>query len=203
MLAFASIPPCILLAVAAKPVVLLVYGQKWAPAVPVLQALALAAVLYVPSSPAITAMQSQGRFRQLFLWTLAQTCVYIVAVWLGSFTAGAPGAAIAVLGYSVATSPLMIRIALRSKSRWGEVAAVYYGPVLAGIAAFAPLGIVYLACPWLAGRGFEWLGLIVVIPATIFPFAAKLFCPAEFKIVRGYITASLEGLRLRKSARPG
>ena len=203
MLAFASVPPCILLAVVAKPIVLLAYGQKWAPAVPVLQGLALAAVLYVPSSPAITAMQSQGRFRQLFLWTLTQTGVYIFVAWLGSYAAGAPGVAIAILGYSALTSPVMIRIALRSKSRWGDVAGVYYGPVLAGIAAFAPLGIVYLAFPWLVDRNLEWLGLSIVIPAIIFPFAAKLFCPAELKILRGYITAGLEGMRLRKSRRPG
>jgi len=188
MLAFVSIPLCLTMAVIAKPLVLLVYGAKWLPAVPVLQALALAAVTYVPSSPAITAMQSQGRFRQLFQWTAVQAAVYIVAVGLGARADGATGVALAILAYSVATSPVMIRIALRERSRWREVARVYLGPILSGAIAFAPLGCAFILWPELSHRYFLWLGLGILIPAASFPFTARWLCPSEFKAARGHVT---------------
>ncbi len=181
MLGLISIPLSLLLAVVAKPVVIVVYGAKWLPAVPVLQALALAGVAYIPSSPAISAMQSQGRFRPLLLWTAMQTAVYLAAVWVGSRAGGAAGAALAILAYSIVTSPVMIGIALRDRSLWHKIARVYLGPVMAGSIAFVPLGAVLLLWPKFAHQYVLWLGFGVISLALIFPLSAHLFCRSDSK----------------------
>jgi O-antigen/teichoic acid export membrane protein len=203
MLAFISIPLCLVMAVIAKPLILLLYGAKWSPAVPVLQALALAAVAYVPSSPAITAMQSQGRFRELFRWTMLQTVAYTVAICIGASAAGATGVALAILAYSIATSPVMIRIALHEGYHWREIIRVYFGPVATGTIAFAPLSGAFILWPELLHRYTLWLGLGIVTPALAFPFAARIFCPSEFRGVWGQVaTLAYRGRLGSLSRRP-
>ncbi len=201
MLAFISMPLCLLLAVVAKPLVVVVYGSKWLPAVPVLEIMALTAVINIPSSPATAAFQSQGRFALLFKWTALQTPVFLAAVFAGAWCGGGVGTAVAWLLFTLAASPIAIKLSLREGATWSGVLGVYAGPLASCFAAIAAFGAVYLLWPALAQHYLLWWGMAVVVMALIYPVAARIFTPAEFAQAKQH--ALTVYLRIRRRLKAG
>lgn|GEM_PF-954887 len=197
LLAFISTPACLLLAVVAAPLIALVYGDKWLPAVPILQIMAVTSAVSIPSAPAVAAMQSQGRFAALFWWTIAQAPVQVGAVFMGAWLGAGVGAAAAWLAFALISSPVTIRLSLRGDSEWGAVFGVYLGPFTAAAAAAmlacAPLDI------WPHLRAHSWLcGLsAVALMAAIYPALAWYTCRKEFKQVMTYALAAAAAVRSR------
>ena len=204
MLAFVSTPLCLLLAVVAKPLVALVYGTRWLPAVPTLQIMAAAAVLTIPSGPATAAIQSQGRFSSLFWWTTVQTPAFLGAVMLGAWYRGGVGVAIAWLIFAAAASPLTIKIGTNGSARWRDIMGVYAGPLAAGFSAAAVAAASLYLWPAAARSYLLWWGVAVAAMAIIYTAAARVLTPAEFTQFRSYAAkACSQARRKRKSPARG
>ncbi len=179
MLAFLSVPASLLLATVARPVVLVVYGAKWLPAAPILQILAIGAALGVPSTPAYTSLQSQGKFKSIFLFTLIQFLPFMAAVFAGARMGGAVGASAAWLVLQAVLSPAWIRLACAAG--WREIARVYLGPFAAsGLALAPPLLLAWFWRP-LSGHYLVYGVVAIASVALIYPLAAWILCRGEMR----------------------
>jgi O-antigen/teichoic acid export membrane protein len=180
MLAFVGVPMSLLLAVVAKPLILIVYGAKWLPAVPVLQVLAISMAVSLPGSLAYTALQSQGRFRAVFIFTALQLPAFLAAAVVGAGLGGAMGVSVGWLLANLIFSPLWIKIAGGREVSWRRVAAVYAGPFVASAAALAPAAILILWWQTLATR-YLLQGLLAAASlAAIYPASSAALCREEF-----------------------
>lgn len=202
MLAFVSTPACVLLAVVAKPLVVVVYGIKWLPAVPMLQIMAITAAISIPSGPAAAALQSQGRFATLFRWTALQTPIFLGAVLIGAWRGGGVGVAIAWLSFVLATSPVSIRLSLRGTTNLWGIAGIYAGPSAGSLVGISAFGGVSLLWPILAHRDLLWCGAAALIMALIYPAASRIFSPAELAQTRAYAVAACSRFWRRPSTEP-
>jgi O-antigen/teichoic acid export membrane protein len=196
MLAFISTPLCFLLAVIAKPLVIIVYGTKWLPAVPVLEIMALTAAINIPSSPATAAFQSQGRFALLFRWTALQVPIFLTIILAGAWWGGGIGVAMAWLLFTFVTSPIAIKLSLQDGTAWRDILGVYAGPLAGSLAAIIGFGVIDLLWPTLMHHYFLWWAIAAAMMGFIYPVAARIFTPAEFALARAYPTAAY--LRIRQ-----
>lgn len=202
MLAFISTPLCLLLAVVAKPLVVVVYGSKWLPAVPVLEIMALTAAISIPSSPATAALQSQGRFALLFRWTAIQTPIFIATVFVGAWWGGGAGTAVAWLLFTLAASPIIIHLALRESTDWRGIVGIYSGPLTASLVWLVAFGGGLFLWPALAGQYLLWWGAAALIMAVIYPATSRIFSPPEFAQARAYLVAAYSRFRRKPSTGP-
>lgn len=91
----AGVVLCLVMAVAAEPLVLFIMGPQYAPSAPVLQILALAVALINVNQPAVAVLQARGHDRRVaFLLTMAVTVRLLVLVPL-VWAFGAIGIALA------------------------------------------------------------------------------------------------------------
>ena len=198
MLAFISTPLCFLLAVVAKPLVIVVYGTKWLPAIPVLQIMALTAAISIPSSPATAALQSQGRFALLFWWTALQMPIFLIMIFAGAWCGDIIGVAVAWFLFTFATSPVAIRLSIQDGTSWYKIAGIYAGPLAGSLAAIIGFGAVYVLWPTLLQHDLVWLAIAAVIMGVIYPVAARIFTPAEFALAKTYPVAAYLRMRQRR-----
>jgi PST family polysaccharide transporter len=197
MLSFLAVPTSLLVAVAAYPIIVLVYGAKWAPAVPLLQVMAVGMVFNLPGVLANSALQSQGRFGTIFVFTLLQFPLFIVGAILGARFGGAMGEALAWSACTLATSPTWLRLAFAGEAGWREAFGVYSGPLIASGVALAPGLAVLWLCPS-ATQGPMLRGVAAGASLVFFyPLSAWLFCRAEFVEIAGLARAL--GSRLRRA----
>lgn len=191
LLAFISIPLCLLLASIASPLVLLVYGGKWLPAAPVLQLLAVAAALNIPNTPAVTAMQSQGRFSMLFWWTLAQAPALFAAVFIGAWFGGATGVGLGWVVFMAIASPLSIGIVIRGRGAGATIAGIYLGPITASILSIGPTLAAIHFFAQLSGHHLFSVTLSAAGLCTLYPLFSALLCPGEFAELQRYARDAL------------
>lgn len=188
MLAFLGIPLCLLLAAVAKPFIAVAYGARWSPAAPVLQLLAIATALSVPGSLSYAALQSQGRFRLMFLYTLLQSIPFVAAVLAGARLDGPLGAAAGWLIVTVVFAPGWTALACSRSARPSDIGRVYLGPFAAGGLALVPA----LAMLWFwpeAGSHHIAYGLMAAVSMGIlYPPFAWVFCRAELGQSIGHLT---------------
>ena len=197
MLAFVGVPLSLLLAVVAKPVILIVYGAKWLPAVPVLQVLAVAMAVSLPGSLAYTALQAQGRFRAAFIFTALQLPAFLAAALVGARLGGVVGVAAGWLLVNLISSPLWIKIAGGTYAGWHGVLGVYLGPFVASAAALAPAA---LAICWWHALATQYLlqgALAAASGAVLYPLFGVAACPAELGEVTRRVKMAGGGLGRR------
>ncbi len=195
MLAFISTPACLLLIIVAKPLVAIVYGTKWLPAVPMLQIMAAAAAISIPSSPAATAMQSQGRFSVLFRWTAIQTPLFLATVFSGAWWGGGIGVAVAWFLFVLATSPITIRLGAEDGITWREIMGIYAGPLAAGLVTVATVCAISILWPEVIQHYLLWWGTAAAVTALAYPPAGRILCRPEFEQAKRYAVAALAMLR--------
>ena len=139
------------LALAAEPLVLLLYGARWAGVAPLLQHIALSSMLLV-GLPLVSELPILlGRIRSLLLLNVAETFVSIALLVAGSLLAGAEGAAASRLTYGVAF--LLIYLRFMHGLVGFDMAAFLIGhgkSALATLAALVPLAAAYR---WWQGPG--------------------------------------------------
>jgi PST family polysaccharide transporter len=179
MLTLVGVPLCLFLAAIAKPLVALIYGDKWLPAVTLLSIMAIATAFYLPGSQVATSLQAQGKFVVLFRWTALQAAVFLVAVLLGSWTAGALGVALANLTFAAISGPVALRVASGQRGNWARIIGIYSGPFLTCSAAYASCATAMFFWPSLLnGRALGVLASAMVCTALL-PWLAWLLCGDE------------------------
>jgi PST family polysaccharide transporter len=91
-LAVIALPAAVLSALAAPVVVPLVWGERWAPAVPLIQVMGLMAVFQAYMSPVGQLLKSLDRPRWLLWWSVGITAAVAALLWAGVQRGGVSGA---------------------------------------------------------------------------------------------------------------
>lgn len=99
-LAILIVPVCGALAVAAEPLIALLYGSQWGDAAPVLQALSLAAAFRVLAGPLAVLVQAKGRFQVFSLLHIVSAITFLTIVGVMTYFAGILGTAYGVLAHA-------------------------------------------------------------------------------------------------------
>ena len=84
-LAYVNIPIYSLFILLASPIITVLFGVKWAAAIPLLQILSLSFITASIVNPQGTLLLAQGKAKTTFLWNLFVFLVYPVSIYLGSF----------------------------------------------------------------------------------------------------------------------
>ncbi len=85
VLAFLTIPVMLLLIIIGKPLVILLFSEKWVPCVPYFQILCLGGIALYLQSINYNAIAAIGRSRELFKWTLIKRGIALGLIIIGSF----------------------------------------------------------------------------------------------------------------------
>jgi O-antigen/teichoic acid export membrane protein len=111
VLALVALPAMIGLAVLAEPAVLVVYGDQWGAAVPVIQVLAPVAAIHAVSCVTSSVMLGMGRSDWLYRWGLAYCLVGAAAMAAGAQW-GLIGVSLALAAVVALLKPFEMRMAL-------------------------------------------------------------------------------------------
>lgn len=198
LLALIGIPMCVLEAALARPIITVIYGQKYLTAIPLLRLLALAAGVNLLFGPLQNFLQSQGRFSVLFKWTGFLVTIFVAAVFIGAWKGGALWVAWSVLAMAVIFQPVGMWLATRGRGgSWRQVGAVYLPAAFASALALLPLELLLRLVPWFSSH---WWAAAAVGTATFPPTYAALlwlFRRDDLSEIRRNIG------RLRARSRPG
>lgn len=191
-----TIPGGILIAVTARDLVETMYSDKWAPAIPVLQLLALFSVIYSMSFHAGEIYKATGRPGILNWMSVLKIAVMVPALWVGAQHSIA-AVALAVLisnvfltAFKLYVAQRILRFSVRGlAASFGPsigIGLLVGGPVLAlsyGLSSVAP----DLASPWR-------LALCLLAALPLYAGAVRLLAPESFaqgwQLVRRRETAS-------------
>jgi PST family polysaccharide transporter len=91
-LAVTALPAAVLCALASPAIVPVVWGELWAPTVPIIQVMGLMAVFQAYMSPVGQLLKSLDRPRWLLWWTVGITVAVAVLLWVGVQRGGIGGA---------------------------------------------------------------------------------------------------------------
>lgn len=167
-----AVPIAVLTMVLATPLLSVVYGPKWEPAGPVLQALAVLTLVRMLANFALEILMGAGATRATLWVNLGWGAALIPALIAGTSVDGIRGAAIAhgVVGVLVAT-PLVLLALHRAGVRLAPIAPHLIRPALGGVLAAAAA---LLLSRLTDGYGMLQLGLagtagLLVYAATALP----------------------------------
>lgn len=165
LLAVVAIPAYVLQALAAEPLLRLLYEDRWVDAIPVLQVLSLSGILAMMGAPSVSLLLAAGRYRAHLMLTVARTVLLLALVAVGAWQMGPVGAAVGVLFSRLILNPISFLVA----GRPGGIVAADAFRVMA-----APLGVASLAaCAAILGLG--------LVPPEIFG-SARAAAGARFLV---------------------
>lgn len=101
VIASLSLPAYAFVAVAAKPITLLVFGPQWAQAVPVMRALAVWGALVSIGNPVGSLLMATGRVKRSLYWNVFAACITPLCVLLAA-PSGATWVAVTMAGVQLA-----------------------------------------------------------------------------------------------------
>ena len=133
------------LALAAQPIVRILYGPEWMKTAPLLSYIALSDIILIALPMVSDLPILLGRINKLLVFNLIDTAISLVLLTLGCMMAGVMGAAVSRLVYAVFWLCLyfrfihgMVQFDLR------QMLAIYLRSALVTCAAIAPLALSYL-----------------------------------------------------------
>lgn len=146
LVAMVGMPLCVLESLLARPVLTLVYGNKWQMAIMPLELLSLGAAFMLLMEPSLNFLLAQGRLRFQLAWASVSALVYVPLAMLAAWMGGAVMLSAMVSVYWTLAAPLLVRLAIgNGGGTWSDVAGIFARP--AGMAAAA-------AMPWILVRYF-------------------------------------------------
>lgn len=171
-----AVPISLIQAAVGPPVFALLFGAKWAGAVPAFLLLCVAQAFMFLAGPTVVLLKAQGRFRAFFAWQAVQvvagSAVMYLSVRLGSETAGRMLEWIGVGSASEAAPALAIACA--SAAVWGMMCPI---SIWIGTrhTADRPIGILQLiAEPWIVSLPIALV--VALLPIALHPIFPKAFC---------------------------
>lgn len=212
VLALIAAPLGVLQATLARPMLTLLFGDRWASAIPLLELLSIVAGMNAASWPAIGLLMAQGRYMTR-LWfrlygAIAFVIVAIVSAWLGYRSLGeaegsAVGMAIGVGLFRLVNGPLAVWIGVKVGGvRLVSVLDVLYRPLVGACLTLIPAAM--LTRYGIEVAGIEpWLSHVVhlvVSPAIgvlLFWVWCKLMHKRGLKLVRVQFERVLPGKLMR------
>ncbi len=163
-----GIPLCFLQAALVEPAITLFFRGRWDGAAPVVQYLSLGMAMTLVNGCTGSLLQSQGRFRFLFLWNVAIAAVFLTAVAIGAKVGAAVSVSVAVAMVFTGVGPVGLYLALRpGGGRVRDVLSVYLRPLGVSVCALAASLAIQHAFPASA---------IARLATGLAAFAATMMC---------------------------
>jgi len=166
-------PAMVLLAVLAQPVVLLLYGEGWSQAAPLLAYVALAECCMVALPLHMDLPILTGRLRQLLWFNLADTALSVGTLAAGA-AIGVEAAAASRIVYGLGWIAIYAAWLQRMVGfRWAALLRIYAGS--ATVAAFTALPALYATHVWRTPGTLGFGGLVVAALASGLAWLAAVF----------------------------
>ena len=188
-------PAMIFLAAAALPIVLMLYGEKWADVAPLLACIAISEIAFTALPLHMEIPLLLGRMRLLLALNILDTVASIGTLMLGALW-GLEWAAMSRVAYSLIWLGIYAGLMHRLVGfRWSAMALIWAKSLALSIAATAPLLLVYA---YLAGpRTITPLTLVATIATGALCWLAALFLvrhPARHELI-GLMATAWSALR--------
>ncbi len=197
LLSFCVMPLAMLQTAVAAPLIVSLFGEKWATAVPVIQLLSVGLAFDAVSWVAGTLLSARGDFRTVFVYALAQTPLFFALVVAGAVLDGAVGVAWCVFGFYVVTQPFfVIRTYERLGSTLREGLAIYAKPLALSAAA---VGGAMLASS-LAARPLNRVLIILALGGAFYAMLVHWLAPEVWHGMRDRLISNSKCLPLAMSS---
>jgi PST family polysaccharide transporter len=185
VLALVAAPACFLQAVAARPVFALLFKTKWAPAIPVMQALSFGMTVRCVGATIGAINISRGRYRLQLIISAIYAAVFMLTMALSAKHGGALAVAIAEASFYVLADPITLGVVLwlNRVSAIDNLRRVFLMPTVFAGAATAAGWAVSLAIPHCIGENLYRLGAMGLVSAGIYSSFVRKFAPDDWKAV--------------------
>jgi hypothetical protein len=190
LLALLGVPLCLLQAAVAGPLVRLLFGPRWASAIPILQLLSIGMAGHLLTMPSHTLLKAQGRLRTLFVVSAVAAGCFLTVVTVAAAGGGLIVATATVAAYYLVAGFVQLGVALRAVGgRWRDLAHVCTVAFAAGGASATLAWASGLLLP--AGRLYDLLRLIAIpgIGLGLHALCVLVFAPDAWRDLRATITA--------------
>jgi O-antigen/teichoic acid export membrane protein len=109
-----AVPIALLQAALAEPLFLLVFGEKWLPAIPFFVAFSFGQAFYFMTAPAMALLKAQGRFGTFFVWQAAHAVACLALFPAAAMWWSAAGVAWADAALWLVSVPLAVSLGART-----------------------------------------------------------------------------------------
>jgi O-antigen/teichoic acid export membrane protein len=172
IVAWATLPACLAIALLADDLVRVVLTEKWSPAVPIIYVLSAYTITRSLAVLFPTVLLARYREKTVFAYNVALLGVMPLAFWIGAQAAGAMGVAAAwALIHPVALIWLAHRALEEVHVSWGTLFRELSGPAAASLA----MGLAIVALNWSLASWDGFGRLALTIPVAMAAFAAGLW----------------------------
>ncbi|MDB5683899.1 MAG: polysaccharide biosynthesis protein [Sphingomonas bacterium] len=187
ILAAAVMPYCFLQAAIAEPAVALLFGRKWAAAVPLIQILSIGLAFDAVSWVAGALLSARGEFSRALRYSIGFMPIFFIAITVGAVASSAIGVAVGVSVFYVLLGPVFTYLVFRTYGITPrQVSAIYVVPaVVSGIG----MSVALLAEYSLGVEVHLLLRILIigVVGPCAYALLLKLVAPSLFGQVLGQI----------------
>lgn len=147
VLAIIAVPLGVLQATLARPFLTLLFGDRWAGAIPLLEILSIVAGMAAVSWPSVSLLMAQGRYATRFWLRLGGVVVFVVLALAGAtignaYGAAAIGLAISVSIFRIVNGPVVMWVACRPGGRrFSEILRVFFVSLIGASLALIPTAL--------------------------------------------------------------
>ena len=180
LVVFFTTPACAVVAVLAKPAVIMIFGPKWAVSAQVLAILSVGTPFALIGNPLVSYLQARHRYSFALYMALGMLAMAIPLTIAGAWLQGVILVAVGVVLQSVIGIPIVLYLSIRdSAAGWREVVSVFVPALPLGALAVLPIYALDSLCPELAKHNAANVLAGCAVAAIIYFGLAPLVCPAE------------------------
>jgi PST family polysaccharide transporter len=192
LLSFCIMPFAMLQAAIAAPLITSLFGERWAPAIPVIQLLSIGLAIDAVSWIVGTLLSARGDFRVVLRYALIQMPIFFALVVIGAVLNKAVGVAWCICIFYAATKPFFVNHAYRRMgASTRQVVAIYARPTLFSMAA---VGAALLVSA-LATHPLARAAIILTLGGALYAVLVRWFAPAIWHAMRSRLEAALHRRR--------
>jgi PST family polysaccharide transporter len=179
VLAFVVMPYCFLQAAVARPLLTLVFADKWQAAIPLVEILSIGLAFDAVSWIAGALLQARGEFRASFVYSCVFFPVFFGMVTLGALSFSATGVAVAVSLFYIVFAPVYSYSIFRKLGiSPAEVATIFAPPVIfAALASLVGLSLGAVASP----DNLAKVAIIGIAGSAAYLALLRVFAPSIFQ----------------------
>lgn len=194
-----AVPAYLAQAAVARPLLELVFAERWLPSLGALEILLVAQCFAFATGPAMALMKSRAHYGTLVMWQLVQVIFVAAAMILLSSAFGLLGAAVAILLQQAIFGPMGVVLATRAAEvPKRRVLRIFLLPLVLGMVSFGP--------PWLLVRALDpspilSAALLVGVPivgGAVYLVLARRIDPAMAEECRRVLALVRERLGARR-----
>ena len=192
LLSFCVMPLALLQAAVAAPLVTILFGEKWAAAIPIIQLLSVGLAFDAVSWVAGTLLSARGDFRTVLYYAVIQTPIFFALILVGAELGNAVGVAWCVCIFYAVTQPFFVSRAYRRiGATTRQVVAIYARPVAFSLASVGAA----LAVSALATHPLTRAAIILALGAALYATLVRWLAPEIWGGMRRRLEAALHQRR--------